>query len=42
VGGGFIAKRYPSDESIGLDPSVQDIACRAFVDRAARQEAQAT
>ena len=30
-GGGFIAGRYPDDASIGLDPSVQDIACRAFV-----------
>ena len=30
-GGGFVAGRYPDDASIGLDPSVQDIACRAFV-----------
>ncbi len=30
-GGGFVAGRYPDDESIGLDPSVQDIACDAFV-----------
>lgn len=30
-GGGFIAGHYGSNEGIGLDPSVQDIACRAFV-----------
>ncbi len=42
VGGGFIAKRYPSDASIGLDPSVQDIACQAFVDHAAQQEQRAS
>lgn len=29
-GGGFIATRYGSDEALGLDPSVQDIADRAF------------
>jgi hypothetical protein len=30
-GGGFIAGYYGSNEGIGLDPAVQDIACRAFV-----------
>jgi uroporphyrinogen decarboxylase len=29
-GGGFIATRYGSDEALGLEPSVQDIADRAF------------
>jgi hypothetical protein len=29
--GGFIAGYYGSNEGIGLDPEVQDIACRAFV-----------
>jgi uroporphyrinogen decarboxylase len=28
--GGFIAGYYGGNEAIGLDPSVQDIACRAF------------
>ncbi len=31
-GGGFIAGRYPSDQAIGLDPSIQDVACEAFVE----------
>ncbi len=31
AGGGFIAGYYGGNEAIGLDPSVQDIACRAFV-----------
>ncbi len=31
-GGGFVAGRYGSDEALGLDPSVQDIADRAFVE----------
>jgi hypothetical protein len=30
-GGGFIAGRYPSDASIGLDPSIQDIASAEFI-----------
>jgi hypothetical protein len=30
--GGFIAGYYGDNRSIGLDPSVQDIACRAFVE----------
>ena len=29
-GGGFIATRYGGDEALGLDPSVQDVADRAF------------
>lgn len=29
--GGFIAGYYGGNEAIGLDPSVQEIACRAFV-----------
>lgn len=29
-GGGFIATRYGGDQALGLDPSVQDIADRAF------------
>lgn len=36
-GGGFIAKRYPSDESIGLGPEIQDIACDAFAEIATDQ-----
>jgi len=28
--GGFIAGYYGGNEAIGLDPSVQDVACRAF------------
>jgi uroporphyrinogen decarboxylase len=31
-GGGFIAGYYPSNEAIGLEPQVQDVACRAFVE----------
>ena len=31
-GGGFIAGRYPQDAALGLDPSIQDIACDAFVE----------
>ncbi len=30
--GGFIAGYYGDNEAIGLDPSIQDIACRAFVE----------
>lgn len=30
-GGGFMAGHYSSDEAIGLDPTWQDLACRAFV-----------
>jgi uroporphyrinogen-III decarboxylase len=30
-GGGFIAGYYGSNEGIGLDPAVQDVACQAFV-----------
>ena len=30
-GGGFIAGYYGGNEAIGLDPGVQDLACRAFV-----------
>jgi hypothetical protein len=30
-GGGFIAGFYGDNVSIGLDPSVQDLACRAFL-----------
>jgi len=30
-GGGFIAGYYGDNVSIGIDPSVQDVACRAFV-----------
>jgi hypothetical protein len=30
--GGFIAGYYGDNRSIGLDPSVQDIACQAFVE----------
>ncbi|MCG3181585.1 MAG: hypothetical protein BIFFINMI_03983 [Phycisphaerae bacterium] len=30
-GGGFIADRYGSDQALGLDPAIQDIACEAFV-----------
>lgn len=36
-GGGFMAGRYPDDAAIGLDPSVQDIACRAFIKHGAPQ-----
>lgn len=32
--GGFIADRYGSDKALGLDPSVQDGACEAFVEYA--------
>jgi hypothetical protein len=28
--GGFIAGYYGGNEAIGLDPSVQEIACKAF------------
>ena len=28
--GGFIAGYYGGNEAIGLDPKVQDVACRAF------------
>ena len=31
-GGGFIAGYYGGNQAIGLEPSVQDIACRAFVE----------
>ena len=31
-GGGFIAGYYGGNQAIGLDPSVQDVACRAFVE----------
>lgn len=31
-GGGFIAKYYGDNKSIGLDPRWQDIACQAFVE----------
>lgn len=31
-GGGFIAGYYASNESIGLRPEIQDIACKAFVE----------
>jgi hypothetical protein len=34
-GGGFIAGYYAGNEAIGLDPAVQDIACRAFVEHQA-------
>ncbi len=30
--GGFIAGYYASNAAIGIDPAVQDIACRAFVE----------
>lgn len=30
-GGGFVAGYYGSNEAIGLDPSYQDAACRAFI-----------
>ncbi|NIA22149.1 MAG: hypothetical protein GWP05_09355 [Anaerolineaceae bacterium] len=30
--GGFIAGYYGDNEAIGLDPSIQEIACRAFVE----------
>ncbi len=30
-GGGFIAGYYSDNASIGLDPKIQDIACRAFM-----------
>ncbi len=30
-GGGFIAGYYSGNEAIGIDPAIQDIACRAFV-----------
>ena len=31
-GGGFIAGYYGGNQAIGIDPDVQDIACRAFVE----------
>jgi uroporphyrinogen-III decarboxylase len=31
-GGGFIAGNYVSDEALGIPPSVQDIARKAFVE----------
>ncbi|MCD6304594.1 MAG: hypothetical protein J7M21_06495 [Planctomycetes bacterium] len=31
AGGGFVAGYYWGNEAIGLDPDVQDVACRAFV-----------
>ncbi len=30
-GGGFIAGYYGGNEAIGVDPALQDVACRAFV-----------
>ena len=41
-GGGFIAGYYGDNESIGLAPEVQDVACRAFVECALREEVTRT
>ncbi len=40
-GGGFIAGYYGSNQAIGLEPEVQDLACRAFVKHGAPEGTQA-